>query len=204
MKAPVVVAGRKSDQDRKEIAEKHAKLRKNLGSSILAADCLPSLARLFDFANDEVAERAPSHQGLEDAAREVLHCAHLKLRELESADPLEPGLALSLHSTLWAARRALNELYGRPGDVKTIELEASGQQPRAICVGASIRVHLWTGEAPSTHAFGCFRVFSDTVQTQRHMWRFWCDEHKPSKAQRPRAWEREMLRRYSAFYLRES
>jgi hypothetical protein len=182
----IVVAGEPplSKSDREALAAKHARRRGDVASSVLAGDCLPSLERLFDYTNDLVAERAPSHVGLEDAARDVLYYAQAWLRDRENV-PLAPEEALSLAFTMGQARSALNEIHGRWGTVKMIEVELSADEPRAICFGSShpVKLEWWAaarlgrrteGSTLDAHRFGCFRVFRDTIQTERHMWLSWC------------------------------
>lgn len=169
--------------DREALAAKHARLRGNVASSVLAGDCLPSLERLFDYTSDLVAERAPSHVGLEDAARDVLSHAQAWLRGHED-NPLAPEEALSLVFTMGQARSALNEIHGRWGTVKMIEVELSAGEPRAICSGSShaVKLEWWaaarlgrsTDPILDAHRFGCFCVFLDAIQTERHMWLSWC------------------------------
>jgi hypothetical protein len=193
----------KSDR-RVWLVERDAKVRAGLADTILGSRCLNACQRLFDYSVDLRDDPVPHVQGLREASEEVILWTQRELAALLSDEPLPPAVAFQLHTWQWLARRAHLEQHGRQCDVKTYEVAVTDGAPLAICMGTNIsldvssyrRVAASRGKTNVvTAAFGCFRVFPDTTQTSRRMWRPWCDRCTPNTGQKRRAWKAEMRRR---------
>ena len=223
------MAFRTSDKD--PLAAKFDLRRASLGESTLAPLCLRALERLIDWAqhkrkeelhfqyrNQEVDfwDRADREKyslepgnfdtsGLADDSAEVLRAYQVKLRELDTGEPLPVGIAMSLSVLGSIARAAHCDNNGSRQRVKAVELDASAGEPRSICVGTRFSFDLdqWAAtlvgrSTVASQAFGCFRVFRDTTHGSGggHYWSIWCPSCKPSTGQRVRQSRTRIRRRW--------
>jgi hypothetical protein len=156
-------------------------------------------ARLFKFS---VAIRdgcTPDHAGLEEAAKTVLSHVHRELRERES--PLDYAAAWGLNN---AKRWAIRALADREGKIraKKIELNLTQGKPLAICMGSQTSVDTEMGHL-HLPVLGCRSVFRDATHVTggNRMWRDWCDNCPPNKAQ-PLRWAKNEHKKRVDEYLR--
>jgi hypothetical protein len=202
--------------DTHPLAPQYALQRASLRESPLAPLCLPALERLVDYSQHRHKEAhhaqynlphlgEPDEIGLASAAAEVLRCYQIKLAELESADPLPVGIAISLWKLGSLARYAHFFVRCRKWEIKEIELEASKGKPRAICVGTSFTFSLPAPAAEvfgkstvETDAFGCFRIFPDTTHSTGggSYWSVWCGNCAPNTGQVLRSWRTRITQRW--------
>jgi hypothetical protein len=174
----------KSDSDRWKL-ERDVRVMRSLATEepILGARCPKDQARLF-FCSVRMREgRTPDNEDLE-AAKNIVACVHRELRERSS--PLDIAAAWELSN---AKRWAIKVLADRRGKTyaKEIELQLTQGEPLTICMGSPKPAGVETA-AGLLHVpvlgLGCRRVFPDSVRTTGgHMWRYWCDDCPPNRAQ---------------------
>ncbi len=122
-----------------ERAQRYARiLRESIGETPLSHRCRPALERLVQYSALRYAgelglkTEALDPAELADSACEALREYHAHLREMDVGEPLDAGAAMSLWRIAAVARAALRDRTGLLSEVKRMELEACGDDPRSI------------------------------------------------------------------------